>query len=86
MVLDSLSALVYALTLNTAAFKSVIKAHKEYKKLKADVSVKKITEYLADRSSDAEVVGIYRKWIVLLSMVKGDGIFGFINEKDFFKF
>ena len=86
MVLDSLSALVYALTLNTAALKSVIKAHKEYKKLKTDVSVKKITEYLADRSSDAEVVGIYRKWIVLLSMVKGDGIFGFINEKDFFKF
>ena len=86
MVLDNMSALVYALTLNTAAFKSVVKAHKEYKKLKTDVSVKEITEYLTARSSDAEVVGIYKKWIVLSSMLKGERIFGSINEKDFFKF
>ena len=86
MVLDSLSALVYALTLNTAAFRSVVKAHREYRMLKTDVSVKMITDYLADRNSDAGVVGIYRKWIVLSSMIKGDRIFGSINEKDFFKF
>lgn len=86
MVLDNMSALVYALTLNTAAFKSVVKAHKEYKKLKTDVSVNEITEYLTARSSDAEVVGIYKKWIVLSSMLKGERIFGSINEKDFFKF
>lgn len=86
MILDSLSALVYASTLNWQSFKAVIKAHKEYRALKSHISVEKITGYLENQGTKAEVTGIYKKWIILSSIIKGSNIFESIKEKDFHKF
>ena len=86
MILDGLSALVYALTFNVRSFKAVIKAHKEYRRLKSDISTEQIIEYLTAKSGNAEVIGIYKKWIILSSMIKGNKITGAIEGKEFFKF
>ena len=81
--LDWLSAAVYLLTFRPSYFKSVIKAHKEYRKLKHSPDQKAITLYLQNFCTDATVTGIYRKWIVLQSILKGEDIFRFIIEDDF---
>ncbi len=81
--LDWLSAAVYLLTFRPSYFKSVIKAHKEYRKLKHSPDKKAITLYLQNFCTDATVTGIYRKWIVLQSILKGEDIFRFIIEDDF---
>lgn len=86
MILDCLSALVYALTFNVSSFKAVIKAHKEYRRLRSDMSTEHIIEYLTAKSDNAEVIGIHKKWIILSSMIKGNKINGSIEGKDFFKF
>ena len=86
MILDGLSALVYALTFNVRSFKAVIKAHKEYRRLKSDISTEQIIEYLTTKSGNAEVIGIYKKWIIFSSMIKGNKITGAIEGKEFFKF
>ena len=86
MILDSLSALVYAVTLNIKSFKAVVKAHKEYRRLKTGITTENIIKYLESKSENAEVTGIYSKWIILSSIIKGSGIFASIKEKDFFKF
>ena len=41
--------------------------------------------YLQNWCMDAKVCGIYKKWIVLQSMLKGEHIFRFIIEDDFYK-
>lgn len=86
MILDSLSALVYAATLNCQSFKAVVKAHKEYRVLKSHISIDKITGYLEKQGKQAEVTGVYKKWIILSSIIKGSNIFESIKEKDFHKF
>lgn len=86
MILDCLSALVYALTFNVSSFKAVIKAHKEYRRIRSDMSTEHIIEYLTAKSDNAEVIGIHKKWIILSSMIKGNKINGSIEGKDFFKF
>ena len=86
MVLDMLSAAVYLLTLKTDCFKAVLKAHKEYRNLKGILSPVQTQEYLECFGCTCEVKGIYRKWIVLQSVLKGQRVFGTVREEDFHKF
>ena len=83
--LDGMSAAVYLLSLRTDCFMSVFKAHKEYGQMKRQSSRTEIEEYLHRSGETAGVCGIYRKWIVLYSMLKGGKVFGSIREKDFYK-
>ena len=83
--LDWMSAIVYMLTFNFAEAKSVFKAHKEYKRLRTRISRNAVKLYLQNWCPDAHVKGIYSRWIVLQSMLKGDNIFGYIIEDDFYK-
>ena len=82
--LDALSALVYLATFKTDCFKSVIKAHRDAAGLNVKTCKADVTRYI--ETSHAQVKGIYRKWIVLSSMLKGESIFGSIHEQDFYKF
>lgn len=86
MMLDGLSAAVYLATLRTDCFKAVLKAHKEYKTLRKTPSYKQICSWMDMYGTSAEVKGIYRKWIVLLSMLKGQKVFESIKTEDFHKF
>lgn len=86
MMLDMLSAAVYLLTLKTDCFKAVLKAHKEYRQLKNTPSPAQIQEYLESCGKTGEVKGIYRKWIVLQSVLKGGRVFGTVRKEDFHKF
>ena len=83
--LDGMSAAVYLLSLRTDCLMSVFKAHKEYGQMKRQSSRTEIEEYLRRSGETAGVCGIYRKWIVLYSMLKGGKVFGSIREKDFYK-
>lgn len=83
--LDGISAAVYLLSLRTDCLMSVFKAHKEYGQMKRQSSRTQIEEYLRRSGETAGVCGIYRKWIVLYSMLKGGKVFGSIREKDFYK-
>ena len=83
--LDALSAAVYLLTFRLANFKAVIKAHRQCKQLVNIVSKNEVMEYLKTHGNHATVHGMYSKWIVLQSILKGENIFRFIIEDDFYK-
>ena len=85
MFLDMVSASVYLLTLKTDCFKAVAKAHKEYRKQRLAPSGEEVAEYLKAWGDKARVNGIYRKWIVLSSMMKGSKVFGSVKAEDFHK-
>ena len=82
--LDALSAAVYLLTMKTECFRSVWKAHKDATKMSRKPSAEEVAEYL--KTGRGEVRGIYRKWMVPSSFLKGEKMFGSIKEKDFYKF
>lgn len=86
MVLDGMSAAVYILTFKPECFKAVLKAHKEFRRLRRIDTEADILNYLERYSRSAEVTGIYRKWIITSSLLKGDKVFGSIREKDFYIF
>ena len=83
MTLDGLSACVYLMTLNIGDFKAVVKAHKEYRKLRKSPSVSEIDKFLNGSERTIKVIGIYKKWIVLKSIIEGSRIFASIKEVDF---
>ena len=83
--LDWISAAVYLLTLKKDCFDAVLKAHKEYRKMRISPTVQDIMTYLKEFGESASVKGIYRKWIVLESMLKGDKIFQNIDQGGFYK-
>ena len=84
--LDDMSAMVYAITFNFKSMKAVFNAHKEYRKMTRRNEKAAIEEYLQKHYGKASVKGIYKKWIILQSMLKGERIFGLINkEDDFYK-
>ena len=85
-MLDMLSATVYLLTLETDCFKAVLKAHKEYSRLKTTISSAQIQSYLEEYGTAGEVTGIYRKWIVLQSVLNGAKVFGTVRAEDILKF
>ena len=83
--LDWMSASVYLLTLKKDCFNAVMRAHKEYRKIRKSPTVQDIMAYLKEYGDRAYVKGIYRKWIILESMLKGDKIFRSINQEKFYK-
>ena len=83
--LDWISAAVYLLTLKKDCFDAVLKAHKEYRQMRISPTVQDIMAYLKEFGESASVKGIYRKWIVLESMLKGDKIFQNIDQGGFYK-
>lgn len=82
--LDGMSAAVYLLTLRLECFRSVYKAHKDSRSMRRTISREEIADYI--RTEKGRVTGIYRKWIVLRSILKGEGIFTSIKDKDFYSF
>ena len=83
--LDWVSAMVYILTFQFKCVKSVFNAHKEYRALTAKTDKNALRLYLRDYGSQAGVKGMYSKWIILQSMLKGEKIFKSIIEDDFYK-
>lgn len=83
--LDNLSSLVYLLTFNAPAYKAVCKAHSEFKALSRGISETDIVEYLNEFQGKATVEGMYGKWIIMQSLLKGKNIFSHIKDKDFYK-
>ena len=86
MILDGMSAAVYILTFKPECFKAVLKAHKEFRKLRRSETEADILKYLEAYARSAKVTGIYTKWIIASSLFKGDKVFDSIREKDFYKF
>lgn len=86
MILDGMSAAVYILTFKPECFKAVLKAHKEFRKLRRSETEADILKYLEAYARSAKVTGIYTKWIIASSLLKGDKVFDSIREKDFYKF
>lgn len=84
-ILDWMSAGVYLLTFQRKSFNAVIKAHGEYRRLKHRTDRTAIECWLKENGDKASVTGIYGKWIVLQSLLKGDNIFDFVVEDDFYK-
>ena len=80
--MDALSAMVYLLTFKTECFKSVWKAQRDASGMVRRPSVNETADYL--KTGKGSVQGIYSKWIVLSSMLKGERIFESIKEKDFY--
>lgn len=85
-LLDRISGLVYLVTLKGECFKAVLKAHKEYRCMKQTPTKAQIRQYLEIYGTSSEVTGIYRKWIILTSMLKGQKVFEGIRKEDFYKF
>ena len=85
MCLDGMSAIVYALTFSFANVKAVYKAHKEYRALTRKPERAAIEQYLQEHGGKTTVKGIWKRWIILQSMLKGEGIFKHIKEEDFYK-
>ena len=86
MILDGMAAATYILTFKPECFKAVLKAHKEFRKLRRSETEADILKYLEAYARSAKVTGIYTKWIIASSLLKGDKVFDSIREKDFYKF
>ena len=84
-ILDGMSAAVYLLTFKWSSFKSVRKAHKDYRSLRQSPNKNDIRSYLQNIKPETGVRGIYSKWIILQSIFKGENIFSYIIEDDFYK-
>lgn len=83
--LDVLSAGIYLMTFRIAFLKAVCKAHKEYKTMSRGIEQKELVLYLQNLWAEGGVKGFYGKWIILQSLLKGNGIFRFITDDDFYK-
>ena len=83
--LDWMSAIVYAITFKFENVKAVCKAHKEYKKFSKKASTNDLRQYLETHHKSASVKGLYNKWIIFQSLLKGEHIFRHIKEDDFYK-
>lgn len=83
--LDWMSAMVYILTFQFKCVRSVYKAHQEYRSLTKKTDRNEVKLYLQNWWNEAGVKGMYGKWIILQSMLKGAGIFESIKEDDFYK-
>ena len=80
-ILDSLSALAYLLTGKFECFKAVVKARKGAKKLSSKIDIPQIEAYLQKHGGKAEIRGIYKRSMILRSLIKGKGIFKEIESE-----
>ena len=83
--LDILSSMVYLLTFNLSSFKAVRKAHKECASMSKGIQQQDIESYLKDFKEKGQVTGIYSKWIIMQSLLKGNHIFNSITDEDFYR-
>ena len=83
--LDGIAAFTYLLGGKWSLFKAVIKANNEYKALRNRSEAQDIASYLEQYADKASVKGLYRKSMVIQSLLKGNRIFEAIMEKDFYK-
>lgn len=81
--LDLISAFIYLITFRTDCFRAVCKAHKDAGRMRQSPSRQEVADFVS--GSRAEIKGIYRKWIVLQSMLKGEKVFRSIKEEDFYR-
>lgn len=84
--LDMLSASVYLVTLRIESFRSVWRAHKEYRKMTHRPTIEEVMSHIQAFGGIINVKGVYRKWIILESLLKGSNVFGSIRKKDFIDF
>lgn len=85
MLMDCMSATIYLLTLRFKAFGAVIKAHREFRRMRKRTDTQSVAAFL--RKSPDKVSGhIYGRWIVLQAMLHRRETFAGIHETDFFKF
>ena len=85
MMMDLMSASVYLLTLRFKAFGAVVRAHRDFRRMRTKPDVCRIKKFLLDNPK-AAVSHIYGKWIVLQSLTHRKDTFAGIHETDFFKF
>ena len=83
-LMDAMSAAVYLMTFRFNSFKSVRKAHKDFKRLSRKNDVESIAEFITTHR-DSSVKGIYDKWIIFQSFRKKGMTCNDINGKDFQK-
>lgn len=83
--LDGLSAAIYLLRFNFRNVNAVMRAHRDYLRLRHRTDAGSITGYLHDYGKKAEVKGMYGKSIVIRAILKGKRIFPSIKDKDFVK-
>ncbi|MBQ6688949.1 MAG: glycosyltransferase family 2 protein [Bacteroidales bacterium] len=81
--LDMLSASVYLATFRIENFMSVWKAHKEYRKMTHRPTHEEVLSHIQSFAGRINVKGIYRKWIIMESLLKGRNVFRCIRKKDF---
>ena len=79
-LLDAASAAVYLLTFKADCFKAVLKAYKDSTKLMRKPAKSEVEDYLRSRPATAQVRGIYPKWIILQSILKGEKVFESIRN------
>jgi GT2 family glycosyltransferase len=82
--LDWLSAAVYLATFKTRCFEAVCRAHKEYRKMKSSPAKTEMLAYIRQYGDNACVYGIYRRWIILESLLHGEKTFGRIRKEGFY--
>lgn len=70
MILDGCSAAVYLLTGKASYFKSVIEAHREYRRLRTRPSVQELEEWSAKMPVGMQIEGRYDGSIILASLLK----------------
>lgn len=75
LVLDGLSSIVYLCTLRFSYFRSVCRAHRDYRRLAVRPSVHEVKEYVSEKGRIAGVEGIYSRCIVLQAMLHKKDIF-----------
>ena len=78
--LDGCSAIVYLLTGKIPLLKAVIQAHKECRKLSSKPDVPDIQAFLESHEGVAAPF-LFPRWIVLLAMTKGSGIFEYLRKR-----
>ena len=71
------------MTLRGDCFKAVWKAHRDASGMLRRPSITEVASYI--EAYKGHVTGIYSKWIITSSILKGDKIFSSIKEKDFYK-
>lgn len=69
MILDGISAAIYFITGRYSYFKSVLEAHREYKKLQRKVSREEVGEYISVQGKKAFIRGWYNGWIVPQALI-----------------
>ena len=83
--LDSLACLAYMFSGKSKLADAVEQASSEYLKLRQPATLSVVAEFLEEYGEKASVKGLYRKSMVLESMLRGNRIFEAIKEKDFYK-